>query len=123
MAKASRDKGSRRERQVVKMAQEAGFSAKRVPLSGACEGFKHDVLIALSRHCDAGFVDIPLLRAEVKGRASGGGFKTIEFWLGDADMLVIIQDRQEPLVVQRWSKWVQVARDHRLTTREMDEAS
>ena len=113
MAKASRDKGARRERQVVKMAHAVGMEAYRVPLSGSCRGFKDDVLI----HTPNGKV-----QAEVKARKHGGGFKTIENWLGDSGALVLWQDRREPIVCMRWSEWIKAIGAGR-TTREMDEVS
>jgi Holliday junction resolvase len=44
--KASRDKGNRAERALVKFLQEKGFAAERVPLSGAAGGsFVGDITI------------------------------------------------------------------------------
>ena len=42
------------------------------------------------------------LRTEVKVRANGEGFATIERWLGDNDLLFMRRDRAEPLVVMPW---------------------
>jgi hypothetical protein len=39
---------------------------------------------------------------EVKARASGEGFTTLERWLGDADALFLRCDRADPLVVSAW---------------------
>ena len=89
MGKRSRDKGGRTERHVVRFLQEHGFSAERVPLSGAAHGRF------------GGDVSIPLLnvdrRVEVKCR--GGGFRQIYGWLDGADMLIVKSDRRELLVV------------------------
>ena len=41
--------------------------------------------------------------AEVKARAGGDGFKTLERWLGDNDLLFLRRDRSTPLVVMPWS--------------------
>jgi hypothetical protein len=87
--RSSRDKGARGERALVKFLQAAGFSAERVPLSGAAGGrFSSDV-------------SLPLLgvdrRVEVKCRATG--FKQIYDWLSGADFLVVRADRAEPLVI------------------------
>ena len=45
---------------------------------------------------------------EVKARASGEGFATLERWLGEADALFLIRDRATPLVVLPWSRWEQI---------------
>jgi Holliday junction resolvase len=61
--RASRQKGNRGERIVVRLLQEFGFAAERVPLSGAARGRF------------GGDVSVPLLginrRVEVKCRADG----------------------------------------------------
>ena len=62
MGKFSRDKGARNERLFCQLMQAAGFEAKRVPLSGACAGFKNDVLIRTQS---------ATLEGEIKTRASG----------------------------------------------------
>ena len=87
--RASRQKGNRVERAIVRMLQERGFAAERVPLSGAARGRF------------GGDVSVPLLgtdrRVEIKCR--GDGFKELYRWLGGVDFLVIKADRHEPLVV------------------------
>lgn len=42
----SRNKGARVERELVHILNEQGFTALRVPLSGAAKGFEYDVLAA-----------------------------------------------------------------------------
>lgn len=44
--KGSREKGNRFERYVVKYAMEQGLPARRIPLSGAVQGFANDVEIS-----------------------------------------------------------------------------
>jgi hypothetical protein len=87
--KASRQKGDRTERGLVRLLQAAGIAGERVPLSGSAGGKF------------GGDVSIPLLgidrRAEVKARAKG--FAQLYKWLADADLLVVRADRREPLVV------------------------
>ena len=98
MGKPSRDKGQRRERQVVALHVDLGIPAERVPLSGA------------SRYRgNGGDVDIypwppdgPPLCGEVKSRRNGEGFVTLERWLGENDCLFLVRDRQEPMVVFPW---------------------
>lgn len=103
MGKASRDKGLRRERAVVEIHVKCGMRAERVPLSGA------------TRYRDNG-ADVDLyvrgaapLKAEVKARGEGGGFRTLERWLGDNDALFLIRDRATPLVVLPLHIWLEVA--------------
>jgi Holliday junction resolvase len=87
--RASRSKGNRTERAIVRLLQERGFAAERVPLSGA----------ALGRF--GGDVSLPLLgidrRVEVKCR--GYGLRQLYAWLDGADFLIVRADRREPLVV------------------------
>lgn len=85
----SRDKGNRAERAIVKFLQDQGFTAERVPLSGAAGGSY------------VGDVTIPLLGidrcAEVKVRAHG--FQQLYGWLEGRDLLIVRADRSEPLVI------------------------
>jgi Holliday junction resolvase len=87
--RASRDKGNRTERAIVRLLQERGFAAERVPLSGAAHGRF------------GGDVSIPLLgtdrRIEVKCR--GNGFRQLYDWLEGHDFLIVRADRRELLVV------------------------
>jgi hypothetical protein len=90
--RASRDKGNRAERALVRLLQEAGLAAERVPLSGSAGGRF------------AGDVSLPLLgidrRVEVKCRADG--FREIYKWIDSADdMLILRADYRTPLVVVR----------------------
>jgi Holliday junction resolvase len=84
-----RDKGNRAERAIVAFLQDNGFAAERVPLSGSAGG-KY-----------VGDVTIPLLGrdmcAEVKVRAHG--FGQLYAWLDGREILIVRQDRREPLVI------------------------
>ncbi len=105
MGKASRDKGARRERQVVDLHRALGVKAERVPLSGAMRfrnTEKTDVDVYPLGPDVAPFV------TEVKARADGAGFKTLERWLGEGDGLFLIRDRTTPLVVLPWARWEQI---------------
>src|SRR5215510_7596892 len=86
---ASRDKGNRAERAIVKFLQDRGFAAERVPLSGAAGGSY------------VGDITVPLLGVdrcvEVKARANG--FRQLYDWLEGRDLLIIRADRSDPLVV------------------------
>ena len=89
MGKASRDKGQRSERAIVRLLQQHGFASERVPLSGSAHGRF------------GGDISVPLLgidrRVEVKCRADG--FRELYRWLEGADFLVVHADRRKPLVV------------------------
>jgi hypothetical protein len=103
VGKASRDKGLRRERAIVQLHAACGLRAERVPLSGATRyrGNGADV--------DLYVRGAEPLKAEVKARAEGEGFKTLERWLGDNDALFLVRDRATPLVVVPLPVWLEVA--------------
>jgi Holliday junction resolvase len=105
MAKASRDKGARRERQIVDLHVSIGVKAERVPLSGQTKfrnTEKSDVDVYARGNDAAPFV------TEVKARASGEGFVTLERWLGENDALFLVRDRAKPLVVLPWDRWAEL---------------
>ena len=87
--RASREKGNRGERAVVRFLREHGFAAERVPLSGAARGRF------------GGDVSIPLLGADrrVEVKCRGDGFRQLYDWLEGHDFLIVRADRREPLVV------------------------
>lgn len=98
----SKQKGDRIERELVQRHREAGIPAERVPLSGAVGGqFAGDLRIAGN------------LKGEVKARGGGDGFKTLERWLGDNDLLFLRRDRAEPLVVMPWTQYEELLRGKR----------
>lgn len=85
------------EREIVHLHRDAGLPAERVPLSGAAGGgFSGDVIIDGD------------LRAEVKARAHGEGFKTLERWLGDNHFLFLRRDRSTPIVVMPWDVYLKL---------------
>ena len=87
--RASREKGNRTERAIVRILQEHGFAAERVPLSGAAHGRF------------GGDVSVPLLGADrrVEVKCRGNGFRELYRWLEGHDFLIVRADRREPLVV------------------------
>ena len=98
MSASQRRKGAVRERQIVNKLRAIGCYAERVPLSGAAryQGGNHDVdVYPFGR--DAG-----ALVAEVKSRKDGAGFKTLESWLNENDLLVLWRDRADPMVCMPW---------------------
>ena len=107
--RASRQKGDRREREIVARHVGMGIKAARVPLSGAAGGAYSGDVDVYARGDDAA----PLV-TEVKARSSGEGFATIERWLGENDALFLVRDAPapfkpapEPLVVLPWRTWAE----------------
>lgn len=94
--RASKRKGSKIEREFVELHRALGLDAKRVPLSGAAAGWKGDIKVIVRGREITG---------EVKARASGSGFVTLEKWLGDNDLLLLKRDRAQPIVVLPWHVW------------------
>ena len=99
MGRASREKGNRTERAIVRLLQERGFTAERVPLSGAARGRF------------GGDVSVPVLgigrRVEVK--CQGNGYREPYKWRDGADFLVVRADRRELLVVIPLNLAVEIA--------------
>jgi Holliday junction resolvase len=87
--KASRQKGDRAERSLVRYLQDNGLAGERVPLSGSAGGSY------------LGDMTVPLLGAdrcvEVKLRANG--FREFYKWLENRDLLIVKADRRDPLVI------------------------
>ena len=104
----SRDKGARREREIVNLHRELGIPTQRVPLSGACGGaYSGDVDIYID-----GLEESPII-GEVKARANGQGFKTIEKFLGDNDVLFLRRDHASPMIVLPWRTWIRLIKRRR----------
>jgi hypothetical protein len=87
--RASRDKGNRTERAIVRLLQERGFAAERVPLSGAARGRF------------GGDISVPVLGRDLRGEAKcrGNGFNRLYDWLKGRDFLVLRADHKPLLVV------------------------
>lgn len=86
----SKAKGTRVENLIVKLHTDLGIEAERMPLSGSLGGkYRDDVLIGGPEG----------VRAEVKARKHGEGFKTLEGWMKDCTLMFLKRDRQPPLVV------------------------
>jgi Holliday junction resolvase len=99
-----RAKGDRIEREIVKRHEEIGVHAERYPLSGASRfrGTGHDLDVYAFGRTEA-----PLV-VEVKSRASGAGFMTLERWLAEYDALFLRRDNADPLVVIPWRVWARL---------------
>jgi hypothetical protein len=52
--------------------------------------------------------DTTPLTLEVKARAGGTGFITLEHWLGSCDALVLKRNNAPPLVTLPWSVWARL---------------
>lgn len=93
MSNRSKAKGSRIEREIVELHIELGHKAERVPLSGSLGGkYSGDVMLDIGVQ----------LRGEVKARANGEGFATLERWLGEHDVLFLRRDHAKPVVTMPW---------------------
>lgn len=97
MSKA-KAKGRRAEHAIVKLHTDIGIEAERMPLSGSLGGkYADDVLIAGT------------VRAEVKARANGAGFLTLEKWMKNCPIMFLKRDRAEPLVVMTAAQYRELA--------------
>jgi hypothetical protein len=87
--RATRDKGNRTERAIVRLLQDRGLAGERVPLSGAARGRF------------GGDISVPALGRDLRGEAKcrGNGFNRLYDWLEGRDFLVIRADRKPLLVV------------------------
>ncbi len=95
VASRSKQKGDRDERGLIANLAEHDIDSHRVPLSGAVEGYKGDVIIE----------DKYVVECKVRAR----GFQQIYGWLEKhVDFLTIRQDRAERLVVMRESMFIRM---------------
>ena len=94
MAKAQREKGLRRERQITARLNDLGLEAERIS-----QPYKSGPDLTVKMPTGK------TLSGEVKGRAKGSPpFPTIRGMFGNppADALFLVEDGQDPLVVLRW---------------------
>ena len=100
-------KGGRVEREIVALIRDLGVECRKVPLSGA-----------LAKRLGADFAgdvkawafgpDVQPLTLEVKARAAGAGFATLERWLGTCDALVLKRNGVPPMVALPWHVWARL---------------
>lgn len=108
--KSARDKGTRREREIRKRMEKAGIPAVKVPLSGGAGGeFGGDLWADIAGR---------RRRVEVKARAGAEGWKTLKTWLTGSDLLVLVEDRAEPLVLMPFTLLEELIRGGRIPTAE-----
>ncbi len=106
MSSKAKIKGTRVEREIVKLFEAQGFSARRQPMSGALMDFPHDVYV------NDLFEGTTI---EVKARKNGAGFKQLDDWKGSADILVLKKDFENPSVYLDWKlfkEFLDVYRQH-----------
>ena len=83
------------EREIVTQLNDAQIPAERVPLSGAAGGsYTGDIVINDN------------IRVEVKASKNGEGFKTLEEWKGNNDMLILKRNHYDPMVVLDWKMFL-----------------
>jgi Holliday junction resolvase len=99
-----RRKGDRVERDLVDRHKAISVHAERYPLSGASRfrGSGHDIDIYAFGKAK------PPLAVEVKARAKGAGFATLEKWLGTYDALFLRRKSADPLILLPWRVWARI---------------
>jgi hypothetical protein len=100
-------KGGRVEREIVALIRDLGVPCRKVPLSGALANqlgadFAGDVKAWIFGP------DLDPLTLEVKARAGGAGFMTLERWLGSCDALVLKRNGAAPMVALPWHVWARI---------------
>jgi hypothetical protein len=88
MPKPEREKGRRRENQIVQKLLDADITARRISRP-----------YVSSDDIEINTAPAGVLTGEVKARKDGAGWKTIAGWKREADVLFLVADRTEPLVV------------------------
>src|SRR6266516_3476524 len=98
--KASRQKGNRAERAIVRFLQGKGFAAERVPLSGSAGGSY------------LGDITIPVIGRELccEVKVRGNGFGQLYAWLDGRDLLIVRRDRRKPIVILPLKLAAEIAR-------------
>ena len=107
MTKMQRDKGNRVERELNKYFQQQGFFSKKVPLSGAVEHYKGDLILKLM---DKDY------QVEVKARKDG--FKTIHKFLKSNDILALKSNNKPFLLVLEIDKFIEIVRAKNVESRK-----
>ena len=100
--RASKLKGDRAERELVKLLQLAGVAAERTPMSGATRS---------SRFGGGYDLHVPIFGREWKAESKhhATGFARLYKWLKPVDILIVRADYKEPLVVLPLKTLVEIA--------------
>ncbi len=102
MSNTARDKGSRIEREIASELTELGIPTRRVIGSGAHghidSRLTGDLQIGTHGPHDAEW----LLTGEVKARKGAAGWKVLEGWLGDNDLLLLRRNNAKPYAFLPW---------------------
>ncbi len=105
--KKSRDKGGRREREVVALFEKRGYTAYKIPLSGASRGFPGDVLIKPEFAAGIDPLGLESLTDEkydesllVQVKSLKNGWKTLYKQLEGHDVLMLKADNEPWLMVR-----------------------
>ncbi len=103
---APRNRGSDIEREIAAKLTDLGVPTRRVIGSGAHghidKRLKGDLQIGTFEGTDAGW----LLTGEVKKRKDSEGFKVLEGWLGDNDLLLLRRNHREAYTFMPWDTLV-----------------
>ena len=106
MSRASKEKGSRIERELAKKLTDLGIPTRRVIGSGAHGHIDRRLEGDLQVGTYGAHAAEWLLTAEVKARKNGAGFKTLEGWLGTNDILLLRRNNAEAMAVLPWETFV-----------------
>lgn len=108
MSAKSKIRGYNHEISIRDKHTEQGIGCERVPLSGSMGGkYTGDLCVPSIEHKE--FI------LECKARKNGSGFKTIEGWMEDADILFMRRNNQEDLVVMPLSIYFKLMREYYAT--------
>ena len=112
--RSAKQRGSKEERKIAKALTELGCASRRVAMSGAQAKFDSrlagDIQIGLMPPASIGALvsrDYYLL-GESKVRGDGGGFKMLDEWLGENDVLFVRRNYKPTLVVMPWEQWTKL---------------
>lgn len=106
--KTQKQKGTRRERQILALFRKAGLKAERVPLSGSVGGeFAGDLHLQVPQ---SGTWEL-----EVKARKEAEGWAVLKGWLVDRDAVVMVEDfytrpGREPIVAMSLMAFLELMR-------------
>jgi hypothetical protein len=96
---SSKRRGRNLENKVVSDLQEAGFAAEKIPYQQARR----------SDHSVGGDVSVPLCGVDrfIECKAHKQGFEPVYRALDKADVAVVRGHHKEPVVIVRWSTWLE----------------